>query len=542
VNAPVQPLPPQSKPAPGPARRRRTLVAAGSLLLLGAVLAVAVSCCRPTGLTALSVEEFDRNFPEDCARCAALDREMESAVGCLEKRPGMLVPEVLSAGDERVLLDAWRAVWDCAFALDQVRIYYEDWWRFNPVGKEQPRRLRSFLLTYAAELALYEKSSRLVVLFDKKPNAVKFLEAPHPAEGLPAGTLSAFRREFQGNRDLARVAAGDAYFHTVLKLGGAREEAAKLGCAELAGNIEQHLSAIRGLPAVKVALAGAGSDLAALKRDVRRAWLPCQSAVAAWFGHTKTRRHGVYLVSDAQLEELRPKLRAGDVLLARKNWYLSNVALPGFWPHAILHLGSPGDLDRELDCPESRARAKRLCGEELAPLAYLQKRFPDAVKAWRAGRDGRELLTMEAIGTGVQLSTLREVGGDYLVALRPKLDRADRAEAIFAAFGHLAKPYDFDFDFATDHAIVCTELVWRSYRPAEGKRGLEIPLVDVMGRRTLPANEIARRYSAERGRPEAQFEFVAFLDGREHEGRAVPAGEEDFARSCERAKWDILMK
>ena len=114
--------------------------------------------------------------------------------------------------------------------------------------------------------------------------------------------------------------------------------------------------------------------------------------------------------------------------------------------------------------------------------------------------------------------------------------------AIFAAFSHLAKPYDFDFDFATDHAIVCTELVWRSYRPAGGRRGLKIPLVDVMGRRTLPANEIARLYAAQRGGPGAQFDFVAFLDGREREKRAVPAGEEEFAGSCRRAKWDVLLK
>jgi hypothetical protein len=531
-----------AQPSDRPRPNRRALLVSGSVLLLAAVLAVAVSCCRATGLTALSAEEFGLSFAADRSRYAELDRAMDSAVGFLEKRKGLLVPEVLSPEDERALLDTWRAVWDGAFALDQVRVYYEDWWRFKAVGAEKPRHLQSFLLTYAAELSLYEKSSRLVLLLERNPNAVKFLEAPHPAENLPAETFTAFRREFQGNRDLARVGAGDAYFHTVLKLTRVDAEAAKLGCADLPERIEKHLEAIKALPNAKVALASAASDLSALKRGVRRAWLPCQAGVAEWMGDAKVRRHGIYLVSDAQLAELRPKFRAGDVLLARKNWYLSNVALPGFWPHAILYLGSPADLDRELDCPEARARAKRICGEELAPLACLEKRFPEAVKAWRAGRAGRDLLTMEAVSEGVQFSSLHEVGGDYLAALRPKLDKADRAEAIFAAFTHLAKPYDFDFDFATDHAIVCTELVWRSYRPAEGKKGLEIPLVDVMGRRTLPANEIAKLYSAQRGKPEAQFDFVAFLDGREREKRAVPATEEEFAKSCERAKWDVLMK
>ena len=513
-------------------------------LLLAALVPAAASCrAAEPGIAGLSAGEFARGFAADRARYDELDRALDAAVGLLEKSKGLAAPEVLSADDERMLLDAWRGIWDCAFALDQVRADYEDWWRFKVVGEEKPRHVQSFLLTYAAELALYEKSSRLVVLLKKNPNAIKFLEAPHPAEGLPAGTFTRFRGEFQGNRDLVRVGAGDAYVHTVLKLAGADAQAAKLGCAELPGRIERHLEAIRALPNFKVALASAGSDLGALKRGVRRTWLPCQSAVAEWMGDAKVRRHGVYLVSDEQLAELKPKLRAGDVMLARKNWYLSNLALPGFWPHAILYLGSPDELDKELDCPEARERAKKLCGQALSPLECLEKLHPEAVKRWRAGRDGRELLAMEAVSEGVQLSTLHEVAGDYLVALRPKhLEKADRAEALFAAFSHLGKPYDFDFDFATDHAIVCTELVWRSYRPAEGKKGLELPLVDVMGRRTLPANEIARLYAAERGKPEAQFEFVAFLDGREKEKRAVGATEEDFAGSCERAKWDVLQK
>ena len=275
---------------------------------------------------------------------------------------------------------------------------------------------------------------------------------------------------------------------------------------------------------------------------MRRAWMPAQSGVAEWMGDVRVRRHGVYLVSDEQSAELSAELQPGDVLLARKNWYLSNVALPGFWPHAAIYFGPREELDRRFDLPEVRAEVRKLSGRDLSLGQYLAERFPAAWEAYGATRDGRRLCIMEAASEGVQFSHFHEVAGDYLAALRPRLAAAARARALVEAFGHFAKPYDFDFDFATDHAVVCTELVWRSYRPAQDKPGLEIPLVEVMGRRTLPANEIARLFAAERGKPGAQFDFVAFFDGREKTRRAERSDEAAFAESHRRPKWDVMMK
>ena len=76
----------------------------------------------------------------------------------------------------------------------------------------------------------------------------------------------------------------------------------------------------------------------------------------------------------------------------------------------------------------------------------------------------------------------------------------------------IARLQDFDFDFATDHALVCTEVVWRCYRPAEGKEGLKFPLIDLMGRATLTANNIAELFAGEQGRADAQMDFVYFID------------------------------
>ena len=56
---------------------------------------------------------------------------------------------------------------------------------------------------------------------------------------------------------------------------------------------------------------------------------------------------------------------------------------------------------------------------------------------------------------------------------------------------------------------------------------------------TLPANEIAKTFRDERELPEAQFEFVYYLEGRESDLAAVPAGVDAFLATPERPKWDF---
>ena len=217
---------------------------------------------------------------------------------------------------------------------------------------------------------------------------------------------------------------------------------------------------------------------------------------------------------------------------------MSNVGLPGWWPHGILYIGAPDKLLGWADDPLVIDLVTELAGQPTTFDAYMAERFPaDWGRFLRgAGPDDPHRL-IEAYSPGVVFNPLSNSSGDALAALRPRLDKRAKAQAIIEAFTHLGKPYDFDFDFATDHALVCTEVLWRAYRPAEGKEGLDLPITDVAGRRTLPAIEIVRMFIETRGDDDRQLDFVYFLDADEENQRSVVSTIEEFLLTPERGKW-----
>lgn len=522
--------------------RRRVLLAATLAMAAGTGRLALFWVQQSSPLTDLSHEHFDRTFLLDAQRYDEYERGIEHYLTLLEARPELFAADrVLSADEERLVLDAWEAIYAYAFALDQIRVFYEDWYRFDPSRIQRSRHLRSFLLTFAAELALYEKATRLTLLVSQNPNAVKFLDAPHSGRGLGADTYSSFRNELQGSRDAARVIAGRRYLDWLETALDGPAEARAGGYAWLWDRVERHLAVIEGFGRLQSGSKTVVSDAELLRRGVRHVWYPAQKGVAEWMGDTRVRRVDWYLVDEELQAGLEQRLEPGDIMLARKNWYLSNVGLPGFWPHAILYIGDPDKFAAYFDTPEVRAWVKERSGEDIDLPTWLARRHPQrwaryAHGDWQHG--GAPYRVIEAISEGVVFNTLDHVCGDYTAALRPRLSKLAKAQAIVEAFTYLDRPYDFNFDFATDHALVCTELVWRAYRPAEGKPGLTLPLVELAGRQTLPANELAEIYARERDDPKAQLEFVYFIDAVEKQREAVVSDEATFVETPGRSKWD----
>jgi hypothetical protein len=150
----------------------------------------------------------------------------------------------------------------------------------------------------------------------------------------------------------------------------------------------------------------------------------------------------------------------GDVFLTRHDDALSNLFLPGFWPHAAFFLGSESQrAGLGLDLPAG------LVGRARDPVVFLE-----------AKKDGVRFRPVE--------DTL-EV--DAFVVLRPPLAGEELAAVLERGMRHEGKRFDFSFDFRNADRLACTEVIYRAYH---GTGNLGFSLVETGGRLCLPAEEL----------------------------------------------------
>ena len=507
---------------------------------IGGVVVVSM-LTHPTPLTAMAPAQLRYVHHLDGRQFRDLDRTLRGMVARLESQADLFSSDaqrVPTPDEEKLVLDTWVGFTDAAIALDQVRRFYEDYYRFDLSRRQRDLHVRGFVLTFAAELSLFENSARVIDVLERNENVVRFLNVPRPELSLPPDSVALVREELSGLQDLGRVAGGRRYLVFLDQVHLARAEAVGEGYEWLWGDIERYLMALDRRQRREVVTLSVASDAAPMLRSVKHLSFPVQKGVAQWMGDVRFKRAGRPLIARTQMEKAEENLMPGDILLSRKNWYLSNVGLPGFWPHAILYVGSNDQLEATFDEePRVRQWVQERSGADLSYTEFLARTYPIAWRERSLSQSGpRPVSVIEAISEGVVQNSLHDAY-DHLAGLRPRQDSLTKARAIERAFSYLDRPYDFDFDFATDDALVCTELVRRSYRPRGGRPGLELSPISVAGRLTLPANEIARTFKRQYGSPDRQLDFVLYLEGREEDGHAVSAGVESFLATPERSKW-----
>ncbi|WP_375757469.1 YiiX/YebB-like N1pC/P60 family cysteine hydrolase [Corallococcus exercitus] len=446
--------------------------------------------------------------------------------------------------EKQLLVSTWAAFFDCFISTEVVRQRYWDFLKV-PALTQPKKHAWGFLLTHAALASELAQGMAFADLAGGQAQLEVLLDEPGPAYGLPARAFSRFKQKVVHVGTSTQLFTGDGYratLHPVLAKSGVLDEP---GVPALFQAMRQDSKTARTrlLKRGPVLFAKAAADLT--QDTTARAVFPVQKTVAEWMGDTRVHRSGRPLISREQTLALLPRMAPGDVMVARQNWFLSNIGLPGFWPHAELYLGTAQELARTFDTdPEVKAWVATLPGHPETFTGHLAKAFP-AKWAEYTGKDshGDPLRIIESISEGVSFTGVEHgMHVDYLGVLRPRVSQVDKARAILRAFTFQGRPYDFNFDFFSDQSLVCTELVWKSYAPSKDMKGLDIPLVSVAGRRTLPANELVRVFDAEYGQPGRQFDFVAFLDGREATGDAVEANAEAFRYTYRRMKWDIAQE
>lgn len=158
-------------------------------------------------------------------------------------------------------------------------------------------------------------------------------------------------------------------------------------------------------------------------------------------------------------ESIGAFLQPGDVIVTRHAKALTNLFLPGFWPHAALYVGTP--------------RQREAAGVDVD--AGKEQLWID------------DICVLEALKDGVRLRPLNEtLSVDTFVILRPNLEPESIRRAVERAIQHEGKMYNFDFDFFNSDRIVCTELIYRAY---DGLEDLVFPLYERAGRKTFSAED-----------------------------------------------------
>jgi hypothetical protein len=424
----------------------------------------------------------------------------------------------------------WQRFLDYQLALESLAQYHE---RFDRL--KEPAREDSFLIGDAAVLARYRFALEFIERAERNPDLHKILNDAVPELGMPSGTYSKLKLEFLSVGIATQFGAREVLLKT---FNGDREPALRAAIKSDADYIWK-ASRWRG-PSLT-----AKNALKVVLDAGQTGWLPIQKGVSEWMGHTKVYRSGETLISPSQIRELQPKLLPGDVLLERREWYLSNIGLPGFWSHAALYIGTSAERKSYFGDAATREWVRGQ-GESSGDFeTLLQARQPAAYELAQASQsdngDLHQVRIIEAIGEGVSFKTLEHSAAcDSLVVLRPLLPKVEKAQALLRAFHYSGRPYDFDFDFATDSKLVCTELVYKSYEPGTAYTGLKFPMVEMLGRKVTPANELIKQLDTQFDTPARQYDVVVFLDGQERKKKAVESSVAELRRTWQRPKWHVL--
>ena len=379
-----------------------------------------------------------------------------------------------------------------------------------------PLEAGAFLTAYAAAALLAEKAWLIYSTFEDEATTRQQLDVGDLAWGIPPGVFSDIESSFSNETKMAELQMAMRRFESDRQEGRLPPGAP---WSELAARADQARPALDAVfdDIFRRKLRRAFREMLRQARVPVEALTPAISVGVSRVRFTERPPHRG-LISREQLRELQAQLRPGDILVERRNWFVSNSLLPGFWPHAALYLGFYEELVE--------------LGVAMDPRAA-----PHMLEFQGQNELGDDFAVLEAIGEGVIFTSLEQSVGeaDAVVVLRPILSDEDRREALARALSHRGKGYDFDFDFETTDRLVCTELIYRAYAGF-----LDIPFRSILGKPRIAASDYVRMWADGRESGVPQLELVRFLDFDEENLRAVEADAETLVGTLERSRFTAL--
>lgn len=488
-----------------------------ALLLLAAFYVTwALFPVETSPLAGMNADELRREIEADTGSYLMLRETADDLVGAFRAN-GLLQRDVktLSKQERDQIRSLWRDGAMAFFEFDLLKQKYRGFYQVDYV--EQPElHSNAFMLAYMAYITQYNACLQLAEMVGDNSFMATLLN--EEGEGIPADSFFFMKQRLTHPNTMTRLNAAAAYFELVKKN-------MSLDPKLVADFERRRMAFLKTL--------GRNADLfienplSILEHAAFETMLPVQKKVAVQMSHIRTADRD-YFITPKILKRYRPRLQPGDILIQRRNWHMTNIGIPGFWPHVALYVGTPDELNS-------------FFGElGFRPMDTIRGLYPEACRALeKTAPDGYPIRVIEAIRPGVVFQSLETSAHcDYLGVIRPNLGKAEKFKALLNAFSNFGKPYDLNFDFTTDNELVCSELVYKAYKPV-GKLPLEPEIIS--GRLLLPPNRLAEEAVAEMGKDQA-FSFVLFLDALEKDGVVVERDAAAFHDSWRRPKWDVMQK
>lgn len=329
-------------------------------------------------------------------------------------------------------------------------------------------RLKGIMISLSAALVLYDNYLLAISLYQEEPRLRMLLNNKDVGYGIDYGELNRVSMAYASEEIRSRVRRGIAYYEEAIGAVRARlaEDRYLLFLDQLITQSPSYSMTRRFSPlgylARKIEFYAPFSVETLLRLKDEGV-----NMTSMLFGNTvglvESRRGKLHDREDVAAA-LAGALRAGDILVERTPFRLTNSFIPGRWGHAALWLGSEAEL--------------RALGIWDDPVVQPHQ---------AAIRTGRQVI--EALRSGVELNPLGDfLNVDDVVVLRHASQKPEeQARAIVQALRQAGKRYDFNFDVETRDRLGCAELLYHAYG------NVEWPTHRQLGRAVIIPDDIAAR-------------------------------------------------
>jgi len=367
----------------------------------------------------------------------------------------------------------------------QVVHYYKYLLDDKNTPTDNETRLKGIMLSLSAALVLYDNYLLAISIFEEDTQLRRYLNSKHDGYNIESSQLNSVTLEYNSleNREKARQAikyfrtqwpeqsehfknqSDNAYLYTLITQSASYNSTLNFSPLYV---INRHFKFLTGVSSDTLSELGSeGINLFSL-------------LFGNSVGAIQTRNGLLY--DNKQIEKnIRQQLKAGDILLEKTPFRLTDKLIPGYWGHVAIWTGSKEELEA--------------LGIWNHPVV---KKYHEKIKSSHH--------VIEALRSGVELNPLESFLNIDDIAILRKKDINDKARAkiIIRALRQIGKAYDFNFDIETNDKIVCSELIYVSYTDTQW------PTDATLGRHTISPTHVAKK--AGKNLP---FQIVSlYLDGK----------------------------